>query len=248
MGEKPKADSTVMDIEQPLQKLVDRLNVSNACEVGVHTPENSKILPLALRGTPCIFVEPDEDAFAQLQDAVGHLENVRLISSAISSESGSVTLVNAGPSTYVKGLRSPAVVNDGLIEESASIQRVACITFDEIDDGSIDYLRVDTEGSEWCVIENLVSRPRLIVLELFGKRYINPYKRQIRSWLSTEGYMPILMDNTDVVFAKKGEVTRSWLDGTRYRYRLGRVYLRIVGKRSVAYVLSLSAKLRHRPS
>ena len=184
-----------------------------------------------MKGLRCTFVEPEAEAFSQLGEAAGHLENVCLVNAAIAQAEGNVTLVKAGASSFLQGVESPAIVNDGLTEESAQTEEVRALTFDTIDDGSIDYLRVDTEGSEWYVIENLVSRPDVIVLELFGKRYLNPRSRQLRRWLKAHDYFPALMDRSDVVFFKKGSVNPSLCDRIRYRVRLSRVYLRLVRKR-----------------
>lgn len=231
LGSTQSRDRSAMDFEDRLDKILRTLNVHHACEVGVYLPKDSKIMGLALGGIRCTFVEPEGDAFSRLEESVGHLENVRLVNAAIAHGEGTVTLVMAGASSFLLGLESPAIVNDRLAEESARTEHVPAITFDAIDDGSIDYLRVDTEGSEWYVIENLVSRPDVIVLELFGKRYVNPYSKQLRAWLKEHDYFPVLMDRSDVVFFKKGSVNPSLSDRIRYRVQLSRVYLRLVRKR-----------------
>ena len=177
-----------MNFENRLDEFLKTLSIGHACEVGVYVPKDSKILGLALKGLRCTFVEPEAGAFSQLVEAAGHLKNVCLVNAAIAQVEGSVTLVKAGASSFLQGIESPAIVNDGLTEESARTEQVRAVTFDTIDDGSIDYLRVDTEGSEWYVIENLVSRPDVIVLELFGKRYLNPHSKQLRRWLKEHDY------------------------------------------------------------
>ena len=220
-----------MNFENRLDEFLKTLSIGHVCEVGVYVPKDSKILGLALKGLRCTFVEPEAGAFSQLVEAAGHLKNVCLVNAAIAQVEGSVTLVKAGASSFLQGIESPAIVNDGLTEESARTEQVRAVTFDTIDDGSIDYLRVDTEGSEWYVIENLVSRPDVIVLELFGKRYLNPHSKQLRRWLKEHDYLPVLMDRSDVVFFKKGSVNPSLSDRIRYRVRLLRVYLRLARKR-----------------
>lgn len=227
-----------MNFEKRLDQLLRAQDIQHACEVGVYKPENSKILPLAQQGLRCTFVEPENEAFGSLQKAVGHLQNVRLVNAAIASARGSVTLVRAGESTYLEGLKSPAIVNDALEEHSASTQIAQGVLFDEVDDGSIDYLRVDVEGAEWYVIENLVSRPDIIVLELHGKRYLNPHLKELKAWLSAHGYVPLYIDKSDVVFVKKDRYRTSILDVVLYRLGLARIFLRLIRTRITAYLLS----------
>lgn len=220
-----------MKFEARLSEMLAGLEIRHACEVGVYMAEDSKILQLARAGTRCTFVEPEDGAFRSLQRATENLNNVSLVNAAISPVEGEVTLVKAGPSTYLQGLRSPAIVNDGLVEESADTQTAKSISFESIDDGTIDYLRVDTEGAEWYVIQNLKSRPHAIVLEMYGRRYLNPHATEIRAWLTDHGYRPVLMDKTDVVFFKRGTVHPSLGDKLCYRFDLLRVYLRLARTR-----------------
>ncbi len=81
---------------------------------------------------------------------------------------------------------SPAQVNDDYQIRKEDRFQVGCVRFDEIDDGSIDLLSVDTEGSEWYVLKYLKSRPLVISVETHGKSYLNPFFGEISAWMEGE--------------------------------------------------------------
>ncbi len=75
-------------------------------------------------------------------------------------------------------------------------------TIDEFDNGQVDVLLSDTEGCEYFCIKNLVSRPKVIVLEIWGNRYVNPYIDEIGVWMGANGYRFAGRDETDALFIK----------------------------------------------
>jgi hypothetical protein len=99
---------------------------------------------------------------------------------------------------------SPAQINDDYQIRKEDTFTVECRTFDELDDGTIDLLSVDTEGSEWYVVKKLVSRPVVISVETHGKSYLNPYYGEIRCWMAANGYERWWLNKTDTVYYKKG--------------------------------------------
>jgi FkbM family methyltransferase len=102
--------------------------------------------------------------------------NVELLPYAVYDRHGVLELVQRSASTFVSTLPySPAQINDNYHIQKEDEFTVECRKFDELDDGSIDLLSVDTEGSEWYVVKNLVSRPLIISVETHGKSYLNPF-------------------------------------------------------------------------
>lgn len=116
------------------------------------------------------------------------IPNVTIHHAAVADGAGQVVLFEANASSYVGGLASPARVNDGFQETVKDARVVPSITIDSIDDGTIDVLLADCEGSEWFCLKHLKSRPKLIVLELSGGAYTNPFAREILEWMTTNGY------------------------------------------------------------
>lgn len=63
--------------------------------------------------------------------------------------------------------------------------RVKVVTFDTIDDGCIDLLNLDCEGSEWAVVKNMRSRPRFLQIELYPQ---HGHRAELEGWLRDNDY------------------------------------------------------------
>ena len=127
---------------------------------------------------------------------------VQIIHAAVADQAGTIKVYECNASTFVGGVNSPARQNDGYIEQAKDVYEVPSIQISSIDDGEIDVLLADVEGCEWFCIKTLVSRPKLIVLELQGQRYINPHLSEIVDWMTANRYGVIEQDATDVAFVK----------------------------------------------
>lgn len=135
---------------------------------------------------------------------LGDYPNVTIHHAAIVDVAGETVLFECNASSYVGGIDSPARVNDAFKENAKDARVVPGITIDQIDDGTIDVLLADCEGSEWFCLKHLKSRPKLIVLEMSGQGYVNPYAGEILEWLTVEGYSVGGHGLTDSWFIKKG--------------------------------------------
>lgn len=116
-------------------------------------------------------------------------------------------MVDFGSCSYILGSNSPIVQNpanslefiDGLPRFKAQSK-----TIKEIDNGKIDILLLDCEGAEWFVLENLISRPYAISIELFdGQYYKNPNLYKILEWLKENNYEQAANKGTDILFLEK---------------------------------------------
>lgn len=60
----------------------------------------------------------------------------------------------------------------------------------DVDEGDIDVLVLDAEGAEWPILRELVSRPKVLRIELHpdDARYPNPHHDKIMVWLKEHGY------------------------------------------------------------
>ena len=63
--------------------------------------------------------------------------------------------------------------------------KVKVVPFDTIDDGRIDLLNLDCEGSEWAVVKNMRSRPRFIQIELYPQ---HGHRAELEGWLRDNDY------------------------------------------------------------
>lgn len=201
-------------------------------EVGVHAPETSNIHDYIERGVRTTLVEPDPRSIEQIRRAFGHHEHVTLHPVAVYDFNGTLDLIQRGASTFVERLDgSPAMVNDGYEIDEKDRFSVESVTFDRVDDGTIDLLSVDIEGSEWFVLKHMTSRPAVISVETHGAAYVNPYVGEIRGWMREHGYVLFFMDKTDSVFVQPTAVSVSFADRCRLNLRALMLAVRRARKR-----------------
>lgn len=188
--------------------------IHHVCEVGVYSPELSNILDFITRDhIRTTLVEPMPDSIASIGKVFGKYPHVRLFPVAIYDHHGTLELAQRGESTFATTLPfSPAMVNDQYVVKNEDTFTVECVRFDEIDDGTIDLLSVDTEGCEWYILKNMKSRPAVISLETHGKTYSNPYLSEINGWMAANGYKRWFINRTDTIYYKEGVFTPNWQD------------------------------------
>jgi FkbM family methyltransferase len=180
---------------------------AHVAEVGVHKPTSSNVYDYIMQGVRCTLVEPDPDSALAIRHYFAGQPNVTLHSVAVYDHPGQLELVRRGPSTFVAELTdTPATVNDRYQLNENDKFVVEARTFDQIDDGTIDLLSVDTEGSEWFVIKHMISRPSVISIETHGALYRNPYLDRISEWMKANDYILLFKATSDSVFVKRGEV------------------------------------------
>ena len=194
--------------EKELYKKVisKKIAIHHVCEVGVFLPEMSNILDFIVKDrVRTTLVEPDTRSIAAIREFFRDYNNVKLLPYAVYEYHGVLELVQRNASTFVSTLPySPAQINDNYAIRQEDTFTVECRKFDELDDGSIDLLSVDTEGSEWYVLKYIKSRPLVISVETHGKSYVNPFFKEITGWMAANGYERWWMDKTDTVYYKKG--------------------------------------------
>lgn len=187
--------------------------IRHACEVGVYMPETSNVIDFINDGTRTSLVEPDPKSLEAIHRLFGGKKNVAVFPVAVFDHDGTIELVQRDASTFVSSLpSSPAMVNDHYTSKEEDRFTVECRTFDKIDDGTIDLLSVDIEGSEWYVIRALVSRPIVISVETHGKRYVNPFMDEIAGWMRENGYRVWYKNNTDTAFARRDTIEKTMSD------------------------------------
>jgi len=191
-----------------LTKLCDKLSrkgfiPEHAAEVGVYHPETSNIYNYIIQGIKCTLVEPDQKSVELIKNHFSDFPNLNLYPVAVYDYNGEISLVQRLASTFVSELtNSPAIINDGYKMQESDKFVVECKTFDQIDDGSIDLLSLDVEGSEWYVIKHMVSRPKVISIETHGAIYVNPFLNKILEWMKKNDYAIWYKTDSDTVFVK----------------------------------------------
>lgn len=176
-------------------------NPKKVAEVGVYFPETSNIIGFINDGIPAMLIEPDPICVRRIETYFQKYKQVEIFPVAIYEEHTEITLYRANASTFVSKLEStPALVNDKYKPQEKDLFYVQALTFDEIDDGLIELLSVDTEGCEWYVIKNMLSRPHIISLETHAKKYKNPFMNEIELWIKNNSYKVWYKNDSDTVY------------------------------------------------
>jgi FkbM family methyltransferase len=203
------------------------LSFQHVCEVGVYLPQTSNILDYINDNVRTTLVEPDPKNIKAIESFFKGRTNIKLFPFAVFNYNGTLELVQREASTYVGSLAaSPALVNDHYIPNEKDKFTVECRKFDEIDDGTIDLLSVDTEGCEWYVMMNLKSCPKVISIETHGKSYINPFYNEISIWVRQNNYVAWYKDNSDTVFVKAGLFSFTFAEKFALKYKNFRLSVR----------------------
>lgn len=190
----------------------EKLDVKVVCEVGVYYPETSKLKEFIDRGIHAILVEADPICVEKIKTYFKG-KDIKVFPFAIWDKEETVTLYRSQASTFLEGINeSPAIVNDNYKPDKKDSFTVEAKLFSSMDAGDIDILSIDIEGAEWFVLKHLVSRPKLINIELRAGKYSNPYKNEIENWLSTNNYKLLIHDDTDSIFYKEGALQISSTD------------------------------------
>ena len=177
------------------------------CEVGVWHPKTSNIKYYIEKDIKTLLIEPDSESIALIKKEWGCKKNLILKTFACTDFEGTIDLHKAGSSSFISSCNnSPAIVNDSFDIKSNISTKVDAKKFSSEDPGDIDLISIDTEGSEWFVIKNMLSRPNIISIETHGGYYINPYINEIKQWMTEYNYILWFKDNSDSVYIKKGVI------------------------------------------
>lgn len=184
-------------------------------EVGTFDAGHLQSLPFVFdRQCRLYLFEPNPECVRDLRSVFAKADNVEITEVAIGDEYGQADLLipratpgnpNAASSAFLEGVSSPYIARESAgNNENMDSVRVEVVPFSEFDPGDIEALHVDTEGNEWKVIKTLISRPKLISLEMFGKfGYENANKTLIEEWMNDNGYQEYLVGKNDIIYVKK---------------------------------------------
>lgn len=190
-------------------------NLQLFCEVGVYFwNENgknySRLEEQANDNKKIILVEPLPKCVQNIKEHIKNKNNIILYPFAISNFNGETLIYNEGASAFIKEVRGKSPCHANQYYDTGSSRQikeneiitVKTITFDKIDPGNIDVLFIDTEGSEYFVLQNMISRPLIISIETHYNNYINPYINEINQWMLTNNYYEWYKTESDTYYKK----------------------------------------------
>lgn len=187
-------------------------------EVGVYKPGHMQSLPFVFDDKCRIqLFEPQPNCADTLRSFFDCKKNVEINEVAIGAEYGQATLCvpqirtkcpDAGSSAFLEGVYSPySAREEAGSPETLEEIRVEVAPLSDFDDGTIEAITIDTEGNEWPVIQTMISRPKVIGVEMCGPMgYENQNKALIESWMQDNGYKPHTVGKTDVIYVRSDNV------------------------------------------
>lgn len=184
----------------------------HVAEVGVYMPDTSNVIDYIEAGIRTTLVEANPEFVKKIQQRFEGYTHVTLYPKAVHHQPGMLTFFKRGASTFASDVKSPAMVNDQYQAQEEDKFEVEAVTFNTLDTGDIELLSIDIEGSEWSVLQHLKSRPAVISVETHGKYYTNPFLKEIKSWMATEGYCIWFKDKSDSVYVKPDIIKMGFLD------------------------------------
>src|SRR5574343_261685 len=131
--------------------------------------------------------EPHPKHLEIIQNFYKNFPNVFIHPYAIWKEKGKVKFHDQGVTSFIDGIISPAISNNNY--NGNNFIEVDTITFNEFDTGSIDLIDLDIEGSEWYALEFMISRPKIIIIEMEWVKYKNPFFQKIVNWMNENKYL-----------------------------------------------------------
>jgi FkbM family methyltransferase len=186
----------------------------SVAEVGTFNPGHLQTLPFVFdRVCRVQLFEPNPSCVDELKRVFKKQPNIEINEVAIGYAYGQADLCvpvyrekcpNASSSAFLEGISSPYMAREAVGRgEAIRHVRVEIAPLSEFDDGGIEAITIDTEGNEWPVLSTMISRPRVISVEMKGPNgYVNPHTEEIEAWMRENSYEARDGGKTDVIYVR----------------------------------------------
>lgn len=169
-------------------------------EIGVHIYPRCRLKKEIDHGKNVVLFEPKPTAAEDIRKNIEGKSNVTFHEVALANFNGTQNLyVDDEASAYLEAVKEP---NDRTINHSKVI-KVEVKKISEFDEGNIDVLMMDAEGSEALILETLKSRPRCIIAEVDKTGYTKDKGADIYAWMGTNGYIFLEKCGSDALFVRR---------------------------------------------
>lgn len=145
------------------------------CECGVGPLEIAHLPAFYDIGVCCVGFEPNR---YQFEDAKERMPHADIFNVAITETPRTVSMVLNGGSSYLEGAWAPTPTQGQIVDVEGA-------PFNLYDYGAFDFLILDNEGHEWTVLQQMISKPRFILIEVWKT---HPHATRIYNWLQSKGY------------------------------------------------------------
>ena len=161
-------------------------------EVGVGNKNTIETNALWEKASKIILFEPNPFYFIDLCNFVKNDNRIIIYSYAISNEDKLRDFILAGQSSCLSHLYTPLQVHLEMqannIYKNRTI-KVNTFRFFHFDNGKINFLHLSCEGTEWFILNNLISRPEIITIRFYNQdNYLLNYSHDIFGWLNYNNY------------------------------------------------------------
>lgn len=182
----------------------NQILVKRACEIGVFTLDSSTIrLFLADSEVNCLFFEANPSIFSTIYKDVKFVDfRAEIFNLAIGDRIGIERFYGENASVYHELVKNPPVVVNNKATYGKGGFYAYMTKFSEVDPKDIDLLSIDVEGGEFAVLKNILSRPKVINIEMYWKDYKNPHYEDIEEWMKQRGYTLAGIMGADSIYLK----------------------------------------------
>jgi FkbM family methyltransferase len=139
----------------------------------------------------CYLFEANPQIYKQLLQAYGNRPNFHIHNVAIADYDVEIEFSCNGDSSFISDIKSPASYGPKEYLDSFEKIKIPCKKICNFEnDESIDVILLDMEGSEWFVLKHLISRPKIVIIEMQNsdETYKNPFFNEILNWFKENNY------------------------------------------------------------
>lgn len=183
-----------IDLFQDIQRFTDLDSIKTVFDVGANVGQSSRIYSEKFKLAKIYAFEPVKSTFVELKTMVNGIRNIECFNIALGEKSQIVKIPIQGKST----LNSLSVVRNEGLYDGENLEEIQVETIDEIlleiNQPTIDFLKIDTEGYEMEVLKGSESvlknnQIKFLLLELGIKSHKRTtYYNQVQLYLGELGY------------------------------------------------------------
>ena len=193
-----------ISVGQKYIKVIEKFDDSlkTFCEVGSHFYYNCRLVRQMKQGKDVVIVEPLPQCVEDIKSHTKELSNVTIHEAAVADFNGEeVMYIDDMLASFADSVKRDDI--DQIRTFNNQI-KVKAIKFNEVDPGNIDVLLADCEGSEKYMLNHLVSKPKLIMVESAPTGFTKEKKNELDQWFKDNDYVYLEhYDNDDVFLSKE---------------------------------------------